>query len=57
VSPEVQQAAAQYNNRGFILKCLESILAGDPAKMESLSVSSISEASIGQIEMTERQPF
>ena len=57
VSSEVQQAAAQHNNRGFVLKCLENILAGEPAKIESLSVSSISEASIGQIEMTEGLPF
>ena len=53
----MQQAAAQHNNRGFVLKCLENILAGEPAKIESLSVSSISEASIGQIEMTEGLPF
>ena len=27
VSMEVQQAAAQYNNRGFVHKCLEKMLA------------------------------
>jgi hypothetical protein len=50
---EVQQAAAQYNNRGFVYKCLDKMLQ-DPLPVEqvSSSLSSVSDLSLGQIEMT-----
>ena len=58
MSTEVQQAAAQYNNRGFIHKCLEKMLAENiPAVQDSPSLSSISEASVDYVEMTAGQPF
>jgi hypothetical protein len=58
VGVEVQQAAAQYNNRGFVHRCLEKMLHdSSPAQEASQSLSSISDASLGQIEMTMGQPI
>ncbi len=58
VSVEVQQAAAQYNNRGFVYKCLDKMLEDAvPVDVLSPSFSSISDASLGQIEMTVGHPI
>ena len=55
---EVQQAAAQYNNRGFVHSCLNKMLQ-DSVEVEqaSSSLSLISDESLGQIEMTMGQPI
>jgi hypothetical protein len=58
VSVEVQQAAAQFNNRGFVYKCLDKMLEDAvPVDVLSPSLSSISDASLGQIEMTVGHPI
>ena len=55
---EVQQAAAQFNNRGFVYKCLDKMLQDPfPAEQVSPSFSSVSDLSLGQIEMTQGQPI